>query len=502
MQRQSSYRPLRPQPVPRRGWLWLAVLGAVVFLVLAIGLVVLALVLLPVLQPRPSGPAESAWVPPLEGQVVRYRTEEPVAAPPPGPAQEPPQAAGAPAQADSSQPLTPGEGQGAQPAVPVPPTEPAAQAVVEEPSPTPVPPPPTETPVPEPTPTKKRPSPSAAAATGFAYGIQVNPASPPEEVAQHLRTLGIRWVKFQMSWKETEHQPGVYNWAEWDRILLAYHQAGFYVLMSVAKAPDWARPANTDLSQEGPPADPNTFARFLGEMAQRYKGGVHAIEVWNEQNLAREGGGAPMPADAYVAMLAAAYRAIKTADPSIVVVSGAPTPAGDVPGAAIDDISYLNAMYAAGLKNVSDAIGAHPSGYNCPADADWQTVTNPTAGFRGPFDNRHHSWCFRGTMEGYRNVMVANGDSRKLIWPTEFGWAVANPPPPSYEYAADNTREQQAQWIVSAFQQAQAWGWVGPMFLWNLNYAITNPGSEQAAFSILTPEGPTPAYLALAALPK
>ena len=128
-------------------------------------------------------------------------------------------------------------------------------------------------------------------------------------------------------------------------------------------------------------------------------------------------------------------------------------------------------MYAAGLKNVSNAIGVHPSGYNCPATADWQTVTDPSAAFRGPFDNRHHSWCFRGTMEGYRNVLVANGDSNKLLWPTEFGWAVVRHPAAGYEYAADNTRAEQAQWIGEAYQQAKAWGWVGPMFLWNLNYA-------------------------------
>jgi hypothetical protein len=159
-------------------------------------------------------------------------------------------------------------------------------------------------------------------------------------------------------------------------------------------------------------------------------------------------------------------------------------------------------MYAAGLKGAADVVGVHPSGYNCPASADWQTVTDPAAGFRGPFDNRHHSWCFRGTMEGYRNVMVANGDANKRLWPTEFGWAVSDTPQTGYEYAADNTREEQAQWIVEAYQQAKGWGWVGPMFLWNLNYDVTRPGSEQAAFSIFTAGGPTPAYQALASMPK
>ena len=373
----------------------------------------------------------------------------------------------------------------------------------EPPTETPVPEPPTATPIPNP-PDPPDPAPPAAAPAGspFAYGIQADHGGDPAQNIDHLNRLGFEWVKFQVPWKQVEPHENVRNWDKWDRLVQTYHNAGFKILLSVVKAPDWARPAGTDLSTEGPPADPGAYARFVGELASRYKGGVNAIEVWNEQNLAREGGGTPMPPEEYIALLSAAYQAIKTADPSIVVVSGGPTPAGDVPGLAVDDVNYLNGMYAAGLKNVSDAIGVHPSGYNCPAGADWRTVTDPNAIFRGPYDNRHHSWCFRGTMEGYRNVMLANGDDDKALGPTEFGWAVAGMPPVGYEYAADNTPEEQARWIVEAYQQARAWGWVGPMFLWNLDYGITHPGSELAAFGILTPHGPMPAFNALANMPK
>ena len=118
--------------------------------------------------------------------------------------------------------------------------------------------------------------------------------------------------------------------------------------------------------------------------------------------------------------------------------------------------------------------------------------------FRGPFNNRHHSWCFRGTMEGYREVMVANGDGQKAIVPTEFGWAVSGNPQPGYEYARDNTPEEQAQWIAEAYQLAKRWGWVGPMFLWNLDYGVTAAGTELANFGIVN----TPAYNALVTMPK
>ena len=484
MEREPSFKPVNSRPTEGTNWLPIILVGGLVLIVVCAAAFALFAFFW-----QPDAPDDPGSVATPGGAVVSFSTATPT---PEG--ADPPTANPLPPTTEVPPPTT----------VEQPTDTPVA---ADNPNPPPTEPPPVEdtpdSPEPEPTDTPKPPpQPSAPVDDSFAYAIQVDPSGDPAEIISHLNNLGIKWVKFQLPWKETEPQQGIRNWGEWDRLILAYHNAGFNIMLSIVKSPDWARPANTDLSQEGPPADPNTYAMFVGELAKRYKGGVQAIEVWNEQNLAREGGGAPMPAGDYVALLSAAYQAINTADPSIIVISGAPTPAGDVPGAAIDDITYLNQMYAAGLKNVSDAIGVHPSGYNCPATADWQTITDPGAGFRGPYDNRHHSWCFRGTMEGYRNVLEANGDSNKLLWPTEFGWAVSSTPETGYEYAADNTREEQAQWISEAYQQAGSWGWVGPMFLWNLNYGITRPGSEQAAFSILTPEGPTPAYNTLAGIPK
>jgi hypothetical protein len=206
-------------------------------------------------------------------------------------------------------------------------------------------------------------------------------------------------------------------------------------------------------------------------------------------------------------MLRLAYTAIKGQDASAIVVSGAMTPTGTNDGdIAIDDQSYLNQMYANGLRQYSDAIGSHPSGYNCPAGADWRTVSDPTARFRGPFDNRHPSWCFRSTIEGYRNIMVANGDGGKRIWATEFGWATVDGlgvgPATGYGYAADNTQAEQAAWLVEAYQIGKASGYMGVMFTWNLNYN-NPPGDEKSAFSLTYANNSArPSFGALAAMPK
>jgi hypothetical protein len=306
--------------------------------------------------------------------------------------------------------------------------------------------------------------------------------------------LGFSWVKFQLPWKDFESQQGQRNWPD-DKIG-ALNGAGLNILASIVKAPNWARPGNTDLSVEGPPADPATYASFVGEFAARYCGRVQAIEVWNEQNLHYEWGNEPLSASRYIQLLAAAYRAIKAACPGMIVVSGAPTPTGAQPPAAIPDFTYLEQMYQAGLRNYSDAIGVHPSGYGNPPDARVQDFQAGT--YSRPSHVNHASFYFRNVLEQYHNIMVKYGDGNTRLWPTEFGWASSGNPVPGYEYALYNSEQDQANYIVRAYQMMRNYGWVGPAFLWNLNYNITHPGSELAAFGI---QG-RPAYGALQGMPK
>ena len=166
------------------------------------------------------------------------------------------------------------------------------------------------------------------------------------------------------------------------------------------------------------------------------------------------------------------------------------TPTGAPPPVAMDDFTYLERMYQAGLKNYADAIGAHPSGFNVAPDVPGggpacDFIRGQGSLYVGPCNSPHHSWSFRSTMEGYRNIMAKYGDGNKRIWPTEFGWAAGWTGQPGYEYAKDNTPDEQAQWTVRAYQMMRNWGFVGPAFLWNLNYNQSHPGSELAQWGIM-----------------
>ncbi|MFP3895502.1 MAG: hypothetical protein ACLFV5_01515 [Anaerolineales bacterium] len=370
--------------------------------------------------------------------------------------------------------------------------------LVYQPVPTPTP---TVTPTPMPTPT-----PTRIASKDFGYGIQAAMVADGdhERIFDHVNDMGLGWVKQQVEWFHYNPKQGVYeNWDALDRIVDAAKANDVNVLFSVVKAPAWAR-ADTDYGVAGPPADPNTYGTFLSDLATHYRGDVKAYEIWNEQNLWYEWGGeGEMDAGEYVDLLRVAYYAIKDADPEAIVVSGGLTPTGDVGDIAIADRRYLEQMYWAGLTHYCDAVGAHPSGYNNPPDATYSGDPT-TPNFKG-----HPSFFFRNTMEDYRNIMNRYGDGHKRIWPTEFGWASVDglgvEPVQGYGYAEDNTEAEQAQYIVQAYEMGRSWDWlVGPMFLWNLNYApVDGVHDEKAAFGIVYENWePRPAFYAIRDMPK
>jgi hypothetical protein len=320
--------------------------------------------------------------------------------------------------------------------------------------------------------------------------------------------LGFKWVKQQVEWKSAEGSKGAYNFGQLHDIANAAAARGINVLWSVVKAPAWAR-GGQDMNVEGPPNNPQDFADFLGALARDFCGSsVKAIEVWNEQNLYYEWGNKPIDPAAYMALLKPAYGAIKANCSSMIVVSGALTPTGAPPPIAMDDEQYLQGMYANGLKSYSDAIGAHPSGYNVAPDvkggqAACDFIKSQGSQFMGPCNALHHSWSFNSTLTDYYAIMKSHGDGSKKIWPTEFGWASGWTGAAGYEYANDNTMTEQAQWTVRAYQLMKSWGFVGVAFLWNLNFRVVNATGEVAQWGIVYPDWtPTEAYNALKGMAK
>jgi hypothetical protein len=351
------------------------------------------------------------------------------------------------------------------------------------------------------------PAPTAATpppASGMAYGFDVHLTGwNLSHVLDLVQGAGFGWIRQQVHWADIEPSKGAYNWGFLDQIVDTASRRGIRVLFSIVWSPPWA----TRDGGHGMPDNPNDLGDFMAAMASRYKGKGLAYEIWNEENYAVENAGYVAGPGRYVELLKVAYTRIKQADPGAIVVCGPLTPTGvNNPSIAIDDLTYLRQMleYQGGvIRNYFDVLGVHVAGANNPPDTLWPE--NP-----GPDGWTDHTSHYFRHLERIRAVVEAYGIGDKKIWVTEFGWAstenVTDRAAPGYEYAYQNSEQEQAAYIVRAFEKGRTeyQPWLGAMFLWNLNFGQEfPPWDEKVPFGVIRPNGtPRPAYEALVRMPK
>lgn len=367
------------------------------------------------------------------------------------------------------------------------------------------------------------------APTTFGYGIQSN--WPVGDIGLFntimAEQLKMDWTKAQIRWVDFEPngrgQYETYKWQLLDAFTADANQKGLNILFGVLDAPAWSRPQNVNPARPdllGPPDNYDDARIFIEKLLARYKGCVQAIEIWNEMNLDREWtiASRQIKAADYVQFLDAVVPTIRQIDPTVIVLMGAlsPTGANITEGGVtqvIDDLTYMDQFVAAGGPARVDCIGVHLNGYNMPPDKEWDEGYNdPTATFRGPFDSPHPSWSFKSTMRLYHEK------TQKPLCVTEFGWASMENlkrkdgtpvvgAPPGFGFALDNTEQEQAEWIVQAFQIMKNSGYVKFAIVFNLDY-IQKVGGEPdqenvAPYSITRRDGsPRPAFEALKAMPR
>ena len=133
------------------------------------------------------------------------------------------------------------------------------------------------------------------------------------------------------------------------------------------------------------------------------------------------------------------------------MLAGALTPTVANDGRNMNDLIFLERMYAAGAGGCFDVMSAQ--GYGL-----WS----------GPTDQR-----LRPTVINYghnlflRDSMTRHGDAAKPIWISEMGWNVA--PEDVRPDFGRVTEEQQARYAVGAYRRAQEeWPWVGVNSYWFL----------------------------------
>jgi hypothetical protein len=332
-------------------------------------------------------------------------------------------------------------------------------------------------------------SPTGYVAQSPEYGMNVFLAGNPNTTGRDLalmNRIGFDWQKSLFQWRHIEGEgKGLYDWTDADRVVVASRSAGVKIIARLDFQPRWTR---ADGASNGPPDDYRHYADFVQAFVDRYRAGsprgtVHAIEIWNEPNLDREWGGAPIDtsqAADYVRLLKLAYEAAKRADPSVTVVSGGLSPTcTDDEHARPDDV-YLQWLYDAGARPYFDVLGAHGAGYDKPPSASPDESAARHDGCR-VFAFRH--------VEDLRTVMERNGDGGKQVWLLEFGWTTDRQHP-AYAWHAV-TPETHGDYIVAAYRWAREhWApWIGVMALWNLPDPNCGRDREEYWWGIANPDG-------------
>jgi hypothetical protein len=339
--------------------------------------------------------------------------------------------------------------------------------------------------------------------SGWGYGFNVH-LEHYDKVARSniigdVTQAGFNWMTQQLEWQAVELGPGDYDFSQLDNIVGDGNAAGLNIMLSFAHAPAFYRTPTSGLM----PADPSMFGQFMQTVAARYAGKVQAYELWNEENLDREAGTGNVDPSTYLPLLEAGYGGVKSGDPAALVLLGAPSPTGaDVDGVSIDDVSYLQQLYAINGGEVMgyfDALSAHPSGFANPPDC---TPATPECSLAAGWNNDDSFFAFT-RLSQYHDVMVQNGDARP-IWITEFGYCSNPTPPPGYEYCKYVTEQQQAQFLVQAYGIARQTPYVAAMFQWNLNFQLDVPQpDEKWGFGIIRADySGRPAYFSLLGMPK
>jgi hypothetical protein len=241
------------------------------------------------------------------------------------------------------------------------------------------------------------------------------------------------------------------------------------VILRLDEVPAWAGGSPAHL-------DPGDLEAYVYEVVRYGSGTIQYVEVFNEQNLPYEWGGTPDPA-AYTRLLAAAYRGVKRANPSVQVISAAVSQKTGGLGGSMEDVDWLNGLYRAGARGSFDLLGMHAYLGNFAPETDPSTCS---------------PMCFRD-VERFRAVMEQNGDAGKPAFITEVGALEQT----STDLGPFNWMElpsaTRADYLVRALQMANGnYPWIAGAMVFNFDYATVpwEPSTtEKYWFSLLDQSG-------------
>lgn len=189
-----------------------------------------------------------------------------------------------------------------------------------------------------------------------------------------MRLAGMRYVRSDFDRSSMKRKDGSWNFANYDALVDELAAQGITLLPIV-------------YGDTNPPFDLEKYKDYVRTIVRHFGRRLPVVEIWNEANLRSYFREAPQE---YAKILKAAYEAVKSVDPSILV---AYTGTAGVPSA------WIRKTFEAGAAGCFDIMNVHP--YSHPTQPE------------GSVDGR---------LETLRKLMVEYGVADKPVWITEIGW--------------------------------------------------------------------------------
>jgi hypothetical protein len=290
--------------------------------------------------------------------------------------------------------------------------------------------------------------------TGVSYVLaNEEPAVALEHVKQtgsQLAQTPVRWSEVAppsqpASWRPDDPADPNYDWDRIDRWVQAAAAVGLTPVLQIRSAPTWAQRCPPSMIDTGAPCnpDPAALAAFATAAARRYNGqfgGLPRVQYWqglNEPNLSlffnpQYEGDKPASPTLYRALINAFYAAIKSVDPSNLVIAAGLGPVA-VPKYTIGPMRFTRLLLC-----MTGGKHPRPTGDDCEGGVNFDIYDIHPFTSGGPTHEGAVNDVEFGDLDKLTALLRAADRAGRInsvfpntpLWITEFSWD-SKPPDPT-----------------------------------------------------------------------
>jgi len=174
-----------------------------------------------------------------------------------------------------------------------------------------------------------------------------------EEEREYLKSLGVDWVRLDLSWSKVQREPGEFDFSSYDELFARTDASGVKVLGILSYDTPWIH-EDPENKRQIDPEDFPAWLEFVSAAALRYGDRVGAFEIWNEPNFGRFWTGKD---EDFFDLTKATVELLNRITPDTPVVVGS-----IIYNPFLGGPNYLRKFLASGAADGSDAISLHPYG--------------------------------------------------------------------------------------------------------------------------------------------